>query len=40
MVYICLMAVGMIFRFRSRRWQRIELIERAPAAVEAASLTY
>ena len=36
LVYICLLAVGMIARFRSRRWQAIELIERAPVLTEAA----
>ncbi|MDD3276493.1 MAG: MATE family efflux transporter [Kiritimatiellales bacterium] len=28
LIYICLLAVGMIARFRSKRWQWIELIER------------
>lgn len=35
LIYICLLAVGMIGRFRSRRWQAIELIERAPVIAEA-----
>lgn len=35
LVYICLLAIGMIGRFRSRRWQKIELIERAPVIAEA-----
>jgi len=39
LVYIFLLAVGMIARFRSKRWQRIELIERVPVPVEAANLT-
>lgn len=36
LVYICLLAVGMIMRFRSGRWQKIELIERATVIAEAA----
>ena len=36
LVYICLLAVGMIMRFRSKQWQKIELIERAPVITEAA----
>jgi MATE family multidrug resistance protein len=35
LIYICLLALGMIARFRSRRWQKIELIERAPVLTEA-----
>lgn len=35
LVYICLLAVGMIMRFRSKHWQKIELIERAPVIAEA-----
>lgn len=33
LVYICLLAIGMIARFRSVRWQQIELIERVPVPV-------
>jgi MATE family multidrug resistance protein len=33
LIYICLLAVGMIARFRSKRWQWIELIERQEATV-------
>jgi hypothetical protein len=36
LVYICLLALGLMARFRSRRWQNIELIERAPVLSEAA----
>lgn len=36
LVYICLLAFGMIARFRSKRWQLIELIERQETIVEAA----
>ena len=36
LVYICLLALGMMARFRSRRWQNIELIERVPIISEAA----
>jgi MATE family multidrug resistance protein len=36
LVYICLLAVGMIARFRCKRWQKIELIERAPVIAEVA----
>lgn len=36
LVYICLLAIGMIARFRSKRWQLIELIERQETLVEAA----
>jgi len=36
LIYICLLAVGMIARFRSKHWQKIELIERAPVIAEAA----
>jgi len=36
LIYICLLAVGMIARFRSRRWQKIELIERVSVITEAA----
>lgn len=35
LVYICLLALGLMARFRSRRWQNIELIERAPVISEA-----
>ena len=35
LIYICLLAIGMIGRFRSRRWQKIELIERAAVISEA-----
>ena len=36
LVYICLLALGLMARFRSRRWQNIELIERVPIISEAA----
>ena len=36
LIYICLLAIGMIARFRSKHWQKIELIERAPVIAEAA----
>jgi MATE family multidrug resistance protein len=35
LIYICLLAIGMIARFRTKRWQLIELIERAPVITEA-----
>lgn len=35
LVYICLLAFGMVKRFRSKRWQLIELIERSETAPEA-----
>jgi MATE family multidrug resistance protein len=35
LVYICLLAVGMIARFRSKRWQSIVLIERTDPTVDA-----
>lgn len=35
LVYISLLAVGMIARFRTKHWQQIELIERAPVMTEA-----
>jgi MATE family multidrug resistance protein len=35
LIYICLLAIGMIARFRSKRWQAIELIERVPVISEA-----
>jgi MATE family multidrug resistance protein len=37
LVYICLLALGMIARFRSKRWQLIELIERQETVPEAAA---
>lgn len=37
LIYISLLAVGMILRFRSARWQRIELIERQEPVPEAAA---
>ena len=37
LVYISLLAVGMIARFRSKRWQSIELIERDQPVLESAS---
>jgi MATE family multidrug resistance protein len=37
LVYICLLAFGMVARFRSRRWQLIELIERQETVPEAAA---
>jgi MATE family multidrug resistance protein len=36
LVYICLLATGMILRFRSTRWHSIELIERKEPLLEAA----
>jgi MATE family multidrug resistance protein len=36
LVYICLLAFGMIARFRSKRWQLIELIERRQTVVDPA----
>ncbi len=36
LVYICLLAFGMIARFRSKRWQFIELIERQETLPESA----
>lgn len=36
LIYISLLAIGMIARFRSKRWQAIELIERVPVLSEAA----
>jgi MATE family multidrug resistance protein len=37
LVYICLLALGMVARFRSKRWQLIELIERRETLPEAAA---
>ena len=37
LVYICLLAIGMIARFRSKHWQKIELIERCKPVLESAS---
>jgi MATE family multidrug resistance protein len=37
LIYISLLAVGMIARFRSKRWQLIELIERQETAPETAA---
>jgi MATE family multidrug resistance protein len=36
LVYICLLALGMIARFRSKRWQLVELIERQETVVAPA----
>jgi MATE family multidrug resistance protein len=36
LIYICLLAGGMIARFRTKRWQLIELIDRREPAVETA----
>lgn len=35
LIYICLLAFGMIARFRSKRWQLIELIERRETVLES-----
>lgn len=35
LIYICLLALGMIARFRTNRWQLIELIEQAPVLADA-----
>lgn len=35
LVYITLLSLGMILRFRSKRWQRIELIERDEPMIDA-----
>ncbi|MFA7256731.1 MAG: MATE family efflux transporter [Kiritimatiellales bacterium] len=35
LIYISLLAIGMIARFRTKRWQLIELIDRAPVIAEA-----
>ncbi len=37
LVYISLLAVGMIARFRTKRWQLIELIERQETGLEASA---
>ena len=37
LVYISLLAVGMVARFRTKRWQLIELIERQETGLEASA---
>lgn len=37
LIYICLLAFGMVARFRSKRWQLIELIERQETLPETAA---
>jgi MATE family multidrug resistance protein len=37
LIYICLLAFGMIARFRTKHWQQIELIDRQETVLEAAA---